>query len=518
MIRLPSPLRRLAFLTWYAWRELFQHRSRNTTAALVSSVACATAAAALALAVPDIATAIRLKRLAQSPLARCIWLDDSRDRKFGDARTAELRDRIDRIQDPPVAPYELHGYHLAVLEFAEKESPESYRQAYGRTLAPGDPIYADLDRILRSPHRVEPDGDGIIVSPNYLRKLGWKDGDPPPSTLKIRVGSTGTVVELLLAGISRDPLPLNHVFWIGEAQDRKLRTAVAARPDRIWSGPIPTDWPRDADDYLEECLKILDDRDVVLAVVKKDHDSGGLDWCLELRTRGSSGLGLTDWNNLLVSIREKVERTRPRSDAARFVRTNHDPVPDPTPLPRGDYAYLTVYVTELKDLKPIAAVSIDHADYVNDSSRLLVEEIESTAARTRRILIGLVVAFFVSGVITLLLALNLRARQKTPQIGLLRMMGIGRPAMLGLVLIEAAILWSLGTLLALLPIAVLGAAGIFAWEVTADELRAAFAAGRWPWYSLAFAASYLLVCLTGSAVATRAARRSPPIRSVGQVI
>lgn len=116
------------------------------------------------------------------------------------------------------------------------------------------------------------------------------------------------------------------------------------------------------------------------------------------------------------------------------------------------------------------------------------------------------------------MTLNLRARQKTPQIGLLRMMGIGRSAMLGLVLIEAAILWSLGTLLALIPIAVLGTAGICAWDVTADELRAAFAAGRWPWYSLVFAGCYLLVCLAGNAAATRSARCSPPIRSVGQAV
>jgi len=133
----PPILRNLAFLAWYAWQELFQRRSRATTLALVLSVACATAAATLAMAVPDITAAIRLDRLAKTPLARCIWLDDARSAKFGEARVALLRGRIDAIRDPGVAEYELVGFHdVTGVEFAALDAGDTYREPTGAPSRP----------------------------------------------------------------------------------------------------------------------------------------------------------------------------------------------------------------------------------------------------------------------------------------------------------------------------------------------------------------------------------------------
>jgi len=313
--------------------------------------------------------------------------------------------------------------------------------------------------------------------------------------------------------VSREPLPLNHAFWITEAQDRKLRTASGGKPDRVWSGPIPPGWPTAADEYEAKCGRLLDRFGVEVACIVRDGESH-----LEFRTGGKPGKPLREWNDLMIGLRETMGRDRPEIDASRFVRTNHDPLPEPEPIPRGDYGFLTVYAAELKDLKPIAAVSVEHADGVNDGSRLLVDEIESTAARTRRVLIGLMIAFFVSGVLALILALNLRARQKTPQIGLLCMMGIGRGALAGLILLEAALLWLLGTALAVVIVAALAALGCWLSDVTAAELRSAASAGHWPLSSTIFAGGYLLVCLAGTALATRAARQAPPIASMTQIL
>src|SRR3954452_19255341 len=114
------PVDRVRFALWFCRRDLFEKVARPVTLAVISAVGLSAAASLMALALPGITAEVRLRRLAESPLARCVWVSirtQDNEMSFSKGRLDKL-DRAVRGQIARAdAGVDVEGYQLLLHNF-----------------------------------------------------------------------------------------------------------------------------------------------------------------------------------------------------------------------------------------------------------------------------------------------------------------------------------------------------------------------------------------------------------------
>jgi hypothetical protein len=500
---------RVGFALWFCLHDLLEPVARPVSRAVITAVALSTAASCVALALPWVTAEIRLRRLAASPWARCVWVwgHTELDEKFTPARLGQLASAVREKLPAADAGVAAAGFHDVTLEFIDPAGVRRYRR--GRTIGRDDPLLPALGRLLRWGAGFDgPDSSGIILAPALVERLG-ESPDYPPAMVSIATVN-GRPQAVTVAGITRDSFPLEYDFLLTEAGDEHIRAADNAPPPmQVWSGPLGADWPKKWSRFPE--------------VVKK---KAAAEWQIEVKEDDRLAgrvlrLGAADarpeelWRSYLVRINERMVELG-LGDAPGFDAVEADPpASPPPPRPRGPYRKATVYVLDLKNLRPAADAARGMDLYANDAARALVDEIETTADQAKAVVVGLVATFCVAGFVALGLALFLRGRQKAAQVGMLRAMGADARMLRMTTVTEAAVLWAEGTVLGLGMACLIGIGLCRKYEVTWDELRAAARTGWWAVFVGVFLAASLCGSTLGNLLATRRVRRRPAAESLG---
>ncbi len=508
----PLPFRgRLGFALGFCRRDLLEAAARPVTLAVIAAVTLATAAACLALALPWITAEIRLRRLAETPWARCIWVSvHPLEEKFTDARLSRLQAAVQEAitaADPGVT---VAGFHdVFDLEFFERQGKGSLH-CNGRTINRSDPLLPALGKLLQWGDGFDgPVGPGVILSPLLLERLGWSVKQPP-SAIRVRLPLSGRTCTWTVVGVTRDPLPLGHDFLLTEAEDERLRGIDLGSPvNQVWSGPLGPDWPKQWSDFPQSLQKQAAQKWQIESEVSRRLKG------LTLKLTAADARPEEAWRGYLVQIQQRMVE-QGYAEAPGFDAVESDGQTDrQQPRPRGPYSKATIYVANLKHLRAAADAARSLDLYANDAARALVDEIEWTSDQAKLVLLGLVLAFCAAGFITLVLALYLRGQQKIAQFGMLRAMGADNRLLQTIAVTEAGGMWLGGTLVGL--VLAVGIGAVLAWccGVTAGEVAAGLQTGWWAASVGGFLLLSLACCVLGNLWATRQVRHRPAAESLG---
>jgi hypothetical protein len=492
---------RLAFLLGFAFRDLFEKRARRTTLVCILTVGVLTALATVLLVLPQTNEQVRLRKLRQTPLALCLWVNDGPvGRKITSDLLAKLREQV-------ASTYPFHETEFDWLVQAGGRERGSVALR-GRTLASGDPLLESVP--LQSGKRFEsPDQAGAIVTPEFLRLVLLPAETLPGTMLHIRSRSSGAAVAVPLVAVTADKLPLGHHFLLTEACELAL---LSSDPDvavqTVRTGPIPETWPRPRQlpATVREALRAFRlDLPVREERLGKPHV-----W--QISSLSDLPPRCSQWRTYLKRINELMKEAG-FTPGPEFDRIETPPVQVHLPE-RGGYDMAGVYVHDLPDLRP-AADGIRAATGLHVVNDGVIQQLNEYAAAAR---VELVVLLLVLLVVVVLAALNLvvvqelRTQQKIAEIGLLRAVGMNDRLLRGLCQLEAALLWLLGVGGGLLVSVLVLSIGVR--QTLSDTERAALFTQQWLLLETAFLALSALICSGSAWFATRSARRACPAESL----
>ena len=495
----------LGYALWFSRRDLFDPVAAWVSWAVVLAVAVATSAAVVALAVPGVTAEIRLRRLAANPWGRCVWVDAHSLSRLSDAKLREMEAGTCNRATAAPGTATAAGFHSLKLQMFPL-GPGGARQRSGRTSHPDDPAFAVLKQLLRSGKGFDgPTGGGVILSPTLLQRLGGSLDNPPPS-VRILTPKYEDEREWPVVGVTRDPLPLGYDFLVTESEEQRLRAGDEfIEQSVVFSGSLGDAWPQEWRDFPPDARNAAAKMGFEVTVVERA--AGDV-----LRLEARHTLRVVEWQKHLTDLAGHIAAKHPPAPGFATVSPSQATAP-PAPEPLGSYPRATLYVDDLKHIRPAAQAARDMDLHANDAARDMVDEIETTAARAQALVLALVTAFCAAEFGTLTLALYLRGRQKAPQVGMLRAMGAPRRALWLIAGAEAGVLWLAGTVFGLLLAVAVGLALCDAHSVTSDELRAAVRAG-WAGRAGLFIGASLLACVLGNWVATWGVRRRPPAEAL----
>lgn len=510
---------------WFAWRDLTRPGARRTTLVSAVTVAVVTALTLIIFGLCSGYEAIRQDRIVHDPLTLCIWVGDPRyqSTRVSPEKLAMLREKVPAALDDSTGflgccPFrEVRGIDW----FLAAEGRRDYSvELLGRTIAPDDPLFES--RPLRSPsdggaEQPAPnpiellEQGGAIITPRLLEEVYWEEGAGIPETLRIR-SPGGDEIEVPVRGITKQDLPLGHLFVITEEYLQEISTE-SPPVENVATGPVPDDWPAPADlpEAVQEALDVYG----ILTPLEEATSQGRI-WLL--RSMVPSGFRKSTWVLYARQLQAMMTACgfKEGSQFAQVQLRGSQPAGSP---PREDYDRVMIRLKEAQYLKPARDAVTEDADLgipVFDSEDTLekLAKLDDYARQLRSFSLGIVLALAFTAGWNLLLIQSLRIEQKTEEIGMLKAMGMTSGAIQVLYVVEAALLWFAGFLLgctAAWP------AGKFLFgpsllSDTATEAKIAFQ------ITPAVLALTLvispLVCLLATWIATRNAVRRSPIETL----
>jgi hypothetical protein len=403
------------YLAWYAWQDLFAPSERKITwvicATLASSLFLIVLAGTAAVAMPE----IEEHRLSTALLARSIWIGqmNNSDRHFSEERLELLRTTL--AKRVPQAPPHVRGFYEVQMPLA-LSNEITFQRCFGRTLATDDPLLADL--AARDP-RISASFEGIIAADNLADYLGFTGQASPELHVRLAENLPDTPnlpLPCLLVPALR--LPYGHSFLIMEKTLQKLeRQSFPAKATRYL---LQVPW----DAYAELEGQLQDDPEFqsLLTDLKTPKPASG-----KVQLESNKGLlPVGQWDGILDGLAKLLLK---RSPGVIPAREDWHPKPDDltfrewTPSTTG-FHYAEVRVASVNDLSA-AAAACREAGYPADD--VLVQQVRNVKESARILQATvLVTSFFVLlvGVIVVGALQHLRWRQKIPETGMLRILGI----------------------------------------------------------------------------------------------
>lgn len=403
------------YLAWYAWQDLFAPSEKKITwvicATLASSLFLIVLAGTAALAMPD----IEEHRLSTALLARSIWVGqmNNSDRHFSEERLELLRTTL--AKRVPHAPPQVRGFYEVQMPLAlTTEGP--FLRCFGRTLAADDPLLADLAE--RVP-QISASFEGIIAADNLAEYLGFTNQTLPELNVRLDENSPNApnlpLSCLLVPGLR---LPNGHSFLITEKTWRNLvRQSYSARASRYLL-QVPWDAYAELEDLLQDDPEFQSLLSELQLLAKPAFG--------KVQLESSDLLPVWQWEVNLDRLAKLLLNGRPGVIPAR---ETWEPKPEDltfvewTP-PATGFHNAEVRVASVNDLSA-AAAACREAGYPADD--VLVQQVKNVKESARILQSAvLVISFFVllAGVIVVGALQHLRWRQKIPETGMLRILGI----------------------------------------------------------------------------------------------
>jgi hypothetical protein len=533
---------RLRFLHWFATRDLFEENARRTTFVNCGSIALVTALTLAAFGLALGVRALRLKKLAENPLALCLWIGET---------TTSPRINPEALRDLDTTLRKALGtgfvgcYPFFVQDQNWVPLQSDAAVPIGlRTIAPGDPLLSSLMGPGHPPHHggpfTQPNQDGVIVTETMLDKLIpqprpaeatrgprlsaetvspalHRARDAYPSELKLRL--VGADKPVPLVGVIDGVMPYGLEVLMTQDYEDRIRTEDSNGQVRVvYTGPAPESWPflrlePDLDKLPKNLLTSLTSDTFGIHSVRTEYPVEDQPPVWRLETSLEGGLLRSSWKVALEAIRDAMtaEGKAPPPEFVSLMRP--DPHETVRPPERKAFDMAGVYVADLGHLEPAGEVLAARKFYVPWD---VIEQLKGIDSASSRALLATLVTAFVflaNGCANMRVIQKLRAEQKQTEMGMLKAMGMDDGLMRETCLYEAAVVWAAGSVvgLALGLVVGLGLSAAFLAERLNDVL-VGFPCPWWLW--LGVPAVTGLTFFWSSISGTRAARCASPIETL----
>lgn len=401
------------YLRWYARQDLFAPIEQRVTWVMCGTFACSLflliLAGTAALAMPE----IQEHRLKTALLARSIWIGqmNNRDKHLSPEKLKLLEETLRKYL--PENPPQISGFHEVMLPLALQRG-DRLQRFYGRTISDHDPLLEDLGK--RHPE-INSQFPGIIASDNLREMLDFPDTDVEVLQMQLEENSPEPIILTVpCRHVAELRLPNGHSFLIREAAWKDLHRNSFTPKASSYVLQLP--WDEFVD--LEDLLRDNPDFNTCLSEIKT-MDAAGM-----LRMRCSEQQYVWVWKDRFRKLGEILARVKPGGFTAP---ERWNPQPDDLTVnewlpPETGFHNAEVRVNSVDDLS-LAAAACREAGYPADD--VLVQQVRNVqeSGRVIRWAVGIISGIvLISSVIVVAALQHLRWRQKTPETGMLRILGI----------------------------------------------------------------------------------------------
>lgn len=546
------------FLVRFAWRDLTERHVRFATCVNIATVAFVVACLIVAYGWTVGVQEVGVQELREDPLNLCLWVprtfggppitreliegsqEGSQEKQLGLAE--KIRQRV--------GPEKLVGCYVFATSDTLRWHHRSENRAIpidGRTVEPDDPVLNSLPLRSGKRRQLTSQDEGVIVSRPMLTMLGYGP-DEVPETIKLEPPSGGEreipVLDVVEppslprpAGGSRPAqgaaappgtasslappaIPLGHEFLIAVAYEDRLRQENLDQPcAEITVAGIPPEWPTRWDEFPESVQRQFKAHGIEEPYI--DRRADGVVWTLTwdlIKQKPTLRL----WKKYVEAIQQKfAECPNPQEPGKRYPAAKHlravaPPQQSKRIEARTYFDWLGVYLADVDALTP--ADQILREAGLESRNQTVIQRLLNFQNQTR---MALKILAVVGIMIVLLVVWNmfvieyLRNKQKVPEFGMLKAMGMSRWSLVAVAGCEATILGTLGLAVGVLVGCAIGLAGAW-YEYGGARVTLGFA---WSWYVFALGVLLAaLICLGGSVLATYRAHVSPPCEALRGLI
>lgn len=332
----------------------------------------------------------------------------------------------------------------------------------GRTVANDDPLLnslLDSQWLQAATDFDENRGDGILITPNFLKRIDYASNDVP-SHVRIQSVEGEELVPVL--GVSRYPLPGDFDYLVPESYYKTfLGIQNPQRYKSILTGVIDGECCTEEflDQFVRKFDKELKSWHVSADIQAEKTDSNEPCWRLDVGINApGEDLSGNIWRKIVAErLPDLIRQMGGKLDIEAFSRW--DPwgsSKSASPVPTA-YDQFVVYVDRPEHMKSVAYQiatlerggensQVSGSLYVNEE---LIKQAERIASKTRDaelllLIVGVVVV--VVACANMFTILWMRAQQQIAEIGMLKTMGLDRRRLRRLYVVEGAVLWFLSVI------------------------------------------------------------------------
>lgn len=296
----------------------------------------------------------------------------------------------------------------------------------GRVVAADDPLARAVT--VSAGRWFDHDGEaGAVVSAEFLTRLGYPRGERP-AAVGFRSENAGGVTKVPILGVVDGAFPLGHTFVLTADYERFLALADPdVRAARMRTGPLGPAELADRDTMPAAAWQAVRDfcaRHQLNTPRIQFDPSGQAVW--EFAAAGDGpGLPLRDWRLKLEAVR-RLMAAAGTDPGDRFAVLAVDAGPPAAPPPRAGADWVAVYATDPDDLAPVADAVERNGLRVDRGVILQLGALDRTTRANLWLLRAAVVLLGGLALLTLVSLIEIRSAQKVGEIGLLKVMGLGR--------------------------------------------------------------------------------------------
>ncbi|HBJ34166.1 MAG TPA: hypothetical protein DDZ51_05260 [Planctomycetaceae bacterium] len=448
---------------WFCLTDVFSKPSIAITLAILSTLLSVTTTMVTSFGLAFGIGNVNTHRIESEPLSGCVLVGDGiRTKQRFESADFEHVESFLRQKLPASTGFTgVFGFREVPLTVITSDG--STWTLYGRTASMGtddrreDPVFAGLRRISTSSATPSADQSALYVSTDFLTQCGLQAQTLP---LTIRCKVKELPVELRVTGVV-DRLPYRWDFVMAEDIDRWLAQTddrASIKVDQVTTGTAPTQWwplLQQVGDGQGEHF----DRFVELAGQANRRVNGQRFDLVDHRlSLAMTDAPLQEWSILLrMWIKGFPALDQPDADmlVEQFLNLETGILPEHS-LEDDRYDMAGIYTSDLSLMQSIADLASEvhwrqsHST-ANDGKmfgRLVERESAEKVARadeqTRtalKIVTGFSFVIALVGSIGLLTILFLKAKSKSSEAGMMRVIGFSNQSITQLRLIEAFVLW-----------------------------------------------------------------------------
>lgn len=421
----------IAFYYWFAMRDLMDKRSLCTTVAIILNLLFIFGFITIILGVPSALELIRKNHLKQNPTALSVEFDkgagvmvdiklhekEKYEKAFNDNSNLGLR--------------ALSFFRNQKLEFY---LPDGCMELRGRTVDKNDLVI----KAAGFPDKFGQDLSWIAIS-NTLKNQLTGALDQTKEFITIRSATTGNKKTIKVAGYYSSDFDSSGFFMISDKAALELKNEPNPKSKWITTGPLPKSWivkklPDKVSEYLDKYSLRTP------SIETRTFPDGKDAKCWRLDSTTDSGEKLTDWKDHLFALGSHMKENY-GEDTSDFKVISSFDIEGGVDWTKKESATSfdigVLYVKDLENLGPcIRELKKNGCRPLNPQVEAQLREINDSTAWIKKGLNAVSMFVIILGAINTGFLEFFRLRQKIPEIGLLRSIGITDGKLLLLYLIE----------------------------------------------------------------------------------